>query len=104
MLPVRPVARDRAMWLGRKDSSRAVASTRSRVAGRTASGRENTRDTVALETPAFAATSAIVVTDTPFPSTSGTNRAAVRVFSAWAFADGRGFAPVRREVDCLAYR
>src|SRR3954467_4612221 len=62
MLPVRPRASERGIRLGWKERSRAVARTRSRVSGRTASGREKTRDTVALDTPAWAATSAIVVT------------------------------------------
>ena len=56
----RNVRRLRAATLGAYPVSRTTASTRRRVSSDTCSGRLNTRDTVAVETPASAATSMIV--------------------------------------------
>ena len=60
-LPVRRRASERATGCGRYRSSSAASSTRRRVSGATASGWVNTRETVAGETPARAATSRIVI-------------------------------------------
>ena len=60
-LPVRRRASERATGFGAYRSSSAAASTRCRVSGATASGWVNTRDTVAGETPARAATSRTVI-------------------------------------------
>lgn len=51
------LASPRAFPLGTYPSSRAAASTRSRVWARTESGFRYTRDTVAMETPDRSATS-----------------------------------------------
>ena len=60
-LPVRRRASERATGFGAYRSSSAASSTRRRVPGATASGWVNTRETVAGETPARAATSRIVI-------------------------------------------
>lgn len=52
-----PVARARAMALGRKSSCAAAASTLARVSALTRGWSLNTRDTVWCETPASSATS-----------------------------------------------
>jgi hypothetical protein len=58
LMPARSV---RAAWLGRYISVRAETSTRSRRASRTTPGFENTREAVAIDTPAWSATSRTVV-------------------------------------------
>ena len=60
-LPVLPRASDRATGCGAYRSSSAALSTRRRVSTVTDSGRENTRETVAADTPARAATSRMVI-------------------------------------------
>ena len=58
--PVRLVRRLRAAWLIENPASAAAASTRSRVADATSGESLSTRETVVLETPAWAARSMIV--------------------------------------------
>ena len=57
---VRPVDRARACRFGTYPAARAASRTRSTVSGRSSSGREKARDTVAGETPSWAASRVMV--------------------------------------------